>query len=296
MENLSIHTNDMDFSSSDYIGSGKFGRVFASRYNDKEVVYKVMKHGIWVRMFINELNILRTLQGHSGIIRLYGYIISSSKMMIVMEHAKGVTLQDLLSCGSITYRNMLFICHQVASVMTHIHSKHIIYCDMKPNNIMIDPETYAIQLIDFGLSMQLDPSNTVVWGEPCGTIGYTAPEVMFYGRFSVACDVYSFGVLLYVLHTGNLPDRPGRMKKRMKKTKFDYHVFVLFCQCTQELPKHRASFLRFYQTICKLEKKYDWYKDLCVRVQKVMCCFPHVCFFLRTLFQTNHEFEKQKTS
>lgn len=292
-----LKTNEIDLSSLDYIGSGKFGRVFTSKYKDKDVVCKVMKHGTWIRMFINELNILHSLQGHSGIIRLYGYIISSSKMMIVMEHAKGMTLQDLIyEEGSITYRNMLFICHQVASVMIYIHSKHIIYCDMKPSNIMINPETYVIQLIDFGLSMQLDPSNKVVWRNPCGTMGYTASEVLSHGCFGVACDVYSFGVLLYVLYTGNPPDRPIRMKKLLKKKHFDYDVYVLFCQCTQELPKYRPSFLRIYQTICKMENNYDWYKKLYDRVQKCVCCFPNVCCFLRSLFQTNHGFEKQKTS
>lgn len=278
MNILSIKDIEMDISSSDYIGSGKFGRVFASRYNDKDVVYKVMKPGIWIRMFINELNILRALQGHAGIVQLYGYIITSSKMIIVMEHAKGMTLQDLISCGSITYRNMLFICRQVASVMTHIHSKHILYCDMKPNNIMIDPETYTIQLIDFGLSMQLDPSSKVVWGDPCGTAGYTAPEVMFHGCFGMACDVYSFGVLLYVLYTGNPPDRPGRMKNRLKKKNFDYDVFLLFCQCIQELPTNRPSFLRVYKTICDMEKKYDWYKNFYDRVHRYMCCFMRLLF------------------
>lgn len=184
---------------SNYLGNGKFGRVFASKYNGKDVVYKIMKHGISVQMFINELTILQSLQGNFGIVQLYGYTISSTKMIIIMEHAKGITLTDLISYYDVPYIKMLLICRQIASTMIFIHSKNIIYCDMKPDNIMIDPETYNIKLIDFGFSIQLDPSNKIVKGDPCGTTGYIAPEVMFHGRFGTACDVYSFGVLCFVV-------------------------------------------------------------------------------------------------
>lgn len=267
-----IKENDLP-PSSNYLGSGKFGRVFASKYKDKDVVYKIMKHGIGIRMFINELGILHSLQGHSGIVELYGYTISSTKMIIIMEHAKGITLYDLISYYDIAYLNMLLICRQIASTMIYMHSKNIIYCDMKPDNIMIDPETYSIKLIDFGFSIQLDPSNTIVRGDPCGTTGYIAPEVMFHGRFGTACDVYSFGVLLYVLHTSNPPDRVSKMKTLFKK-KYEKHVFKLFCQCTQTLPKHRPSFLQIYNTITKLEKKIDRYKNIYNKIQKYFCCFP----------------------
>jgi serine/threonine-protein kinase len=259
--------------STNYLGSGKFGRVFASKYKDKDVVYKIMKHGIGIRMFINELSILHSLQGHSGIVELYGYTISSTKMIIIMEHAKGITLHDLISYYDIAYLNMLLICRQIASTMIYMHSKNIIHCDMKPDNIIINPETYSIKLIDFGFSIQLDPSNTIVRGDPCGTTGYIAPEVMFHGQFGTACDVYSFGVLLYVLHTSNPPDRVSKMKTLFKK-KYEKHVFKLFCQCTQTLPKHRPSFFQIYNTITKQEKNIDRYKNIYNQIQKFFCCFP----------------------
>ena len=258
---------------SNYLGSGKFGRVFASKYKNKDVVCKIMKHGIGIRMFINELSILHSLQGHGGIVELYGYTISSIKMIIIMEHAKGITLNDLISYYDIAYMKMLLICRQIASTMIYMHSKNIIYCDMKPDNIMIDPETYTIKLIDFGFSIQLDPANTIVKGDPCGTTGYIAPEVMFHGCFGTACDVYSFGVLLYVLHTSNPPDRVSRMKSLLK-VKYERHVFKLFCQCTQTLPKYRPSFIQIYNTITKLEKRIDKYKKFYNNIHKYLCWLP----------------------
>lgn len=282
---LQIQSGDLP-PSSHYLGSGKFGRVYASRYKDCDVAYKVMKRGIWVRMFINELNILRSLQGHDGIVRLYGYCISPTKMAIVMEQAKGMTLVDLISCGGIGYRNMLRICRQVASTMVYIHAKNILYCDLKPDNILIDPDTYATKLIDFGFSIQLECPNMVAWGEPCGTIGYTAPEIISYGRFSKAGDVYAFGVMVYVLYTGNAPHRVSRMKKLLKR-RFDYDIFTLFCRCTSEIPRYRPTFVRIYNTLRKMEKKYDWYQNISDKAQRCLCCLPHVfLYFLRSMFQT----------
>lgn len=272
MNNITqINENDLN-PSSHYLGSGKFGRVFASKYNDKEVAYKIMKHGIGVRMFVNELTILHSLQGHQGIVGLYGYIISSTKMIIVMEHAKGITLHDLVSYYDIAYTNMLIICRQIASTMIYIHSKNIVYCDMKPENIMIDPKTYTIKMIDFGFSIQLDHSNTLVKGDPCGTTGYIAPEVMFHGCFGPACDVYSFGVLLYVLYTGNPPAHVAKMKKNMNE-KYEKYVYKLFCKCTQTFPKNRPSFLEIYNTITRLERKITTYKKSYTHIQKIFCCF-----------------------
>jgi serine/threonine protein kinase len=259
---------------SNYLGSGKFGRVFASKYQGNDVVYKIMKHGISIQMFINELTILHSLQGNSGIVKLYGYTISSTKMIIVMDQAKGITLTDLISYYDVSYSNMLLICRQIASTMVFIHSKNILYCDMKPDNIMIYPETCNVKLIDFGFSIQMDPSNTViVKGDPCGTTGYIAPEVMFHGRFGKACDVYSFGVLLYVLYTSNPPDRVSRMKTTMK-IKYKHNIYKLFCQCTQLFPKNRPSFLEIYNTISKMEKRIENHRKIYTYIQKYLCCFP----------------------
>lgn len=257
--------------SSNYLGSGKFGRVFASKYKDKDVVYKIMKHGISIKMFINELTILHSIQNNPGIVELYGYTISPTKMIIIMEHAKGITLTDLISYYDITYMKMLLICRQIASTMIFIHSKNIIYCDMKPDNIMIDPETYNIKLIDFGFSIQLDPFNKIVKGDPCGTTGYIAPEVMFHGLFGAACDVYSFGVLLYVLYTSSPPERVSKMKTTLK-IKYEHNIYKLFCQCTQLIPKNRPSFFQIYNTISKLEKKIENRRRIYTNIQKYFCC------------------------
>lgn len=258
-------------SSTTYIGSGKFGRVFASRYNDKNVVYKIMKHGIGIKMFLNELTIMNSLQGHNGIIGLYGYTLSPSKMIIVLEQAKGITLQDFISYYDIPFKSMLTICRQVVSTMIYIHSKNIIYCDMKPDNIIIDPESYNIKLIDFGFSIQLDPSNTVIRGNVCGTTGYIAPEVIYNGCYGTGCDVYSFGVLLYVLHTSNLPTQVGKMKKLLKR---EYHpeVYKLFCKCTEFLPKNRPTFLQIYNILTQLENKIERRQKIFSKVSKFFCC------------------------
>lgn len=253
-----------------FLGSGKFGRVFLSKYNDQEAVYKIMKHGISINMFINEINILHSLQRHENIIEMYGYSISSQQMIIIMEHAKGITLHDLICYYDLSYTRILFICRQIVSTMIYIHSRNIIYCDLKPDNIMIDPETYLIKILDFGLSIQFDPTNSVVRGEPCGTTGYIAPEVMFHGSFGLSCDVYSFGVLLYVICTGNTPCHIPKMRSVFKRT-YERNLYKLFCQCVQTLPKNRPSFLEVYHVLCKLETRILKYKNRYVCLKKWLC-------------------------
>ena len=258
-----------------YIGSGKFGRVFTSKYKNKDVVYKIMKHGISLKMFINELTILQSLQGHFGIVGLHGYIVSPNKMIIVMEHAKGITLHDLISYYDITYAKTLLICRQIVSTMIYIHSKNIVYCDLKPDNIIIDPETSNVKLLDFGLSIQLDASNKVARGDPCGTTGYIAPEVLFNGCFGIKCDVYSFGVLLFVIHTNRNPTHVSKMKIILKHH-YERNIYKLFCQCVQTLPKNRPSFIEIYNTIVRLEAITEKYNKFYTNIYKKFfsCCFP----------------------
>lgn len=265
-----IHDDDLTTPTT-FLGSGKFGRVFLSRYKNEEVVYKIMKHGISISMFINEINILQSLQKHENIVQMYGYSVSSKQMIIIMEHIKGITLHDLICYYDIPYTKMLFLCRQIVSTMIYIHSHNIIYCDLKPDNIMIFPETYQIKILDFGLSIQLEDANTILRGEPCGTTGYIAPEVMFHGCFGLACDVYSFGVLLYVICTGNNPCHIPKMKPIFKST-YERNLYKLFCQCVQSKPKNRPTFVQIYNVLSRLEQRALKYRDRYFFLKRLFCC------------------------
>lgn len=86
----------------------------------------------------------------------------------------------------------------------YLHSRSIIYRDLKPENVMID-ESGHIKLIDFGFAKKILGEGRAKTN--CGTLGYTAPEVITcaQGSYSFAADLWSFGILMCELLTGSLP-------------------------------------------------------------------------------------------
>lgn len=83
-----------------------------------------------------------------------------------------------------------------------MHSLNVVHRDLKPENIMVDSQGH-LKLVDFGFAKILKKDHRTFTN--CGTLGYTAPEVIQGIGHSFECDVWSFGVLVHVLLTGNLP-------------------------------------------------------------------------------------------
>ena len=92
---------------------------------------------------------------------------------------------------------------QLLSAVSYIHSQNIVHRDLKPENLLFESaNSQSIKLIDFGTSQVFDPH--VPMKERFGTPYYIAPEVLV-GQYNEKCDVWSCGVILYVLLCGNVP-------------------------------------------------------------------------------------------
>lgn len=145
------------------------------------------------------------------IVMLLETFVDEDNVNFVFEYLPGQDLywvlvnENNLQMGKQQRRRdwVLFYCAEILCALDTLHSRHIIYRDMKPDNIMIDYEGH-IKLIDFGFSKRLSERSNFRTKTNCGTIGYTAPEILLglTSGYSFQVDIWSFGILLAELLSG----------------------------------------------------------------------------------------------
>jgi len=245
-----------------YVGEGKFGRVFTSRYHDQEVVYKMMKFGVPSRIFHHEISILSQLS-HPNIPRFYGYSFQQiasirSISFLILEYIPGVSLFDYLSSSSPSPKMLNVkwsICHQLLNILSYLHLKRILYRDLKPENIILRcqgmmnidmniEKTICCYLVDFGLSLSFSEEEQETKSyEIAGTPGYMAPEIFSSSSlhgYSFSVDLYSFGVLVYVLLTHRSPTDLNSMKQFLSQSA-PTCFFHLTKTCLVQNPQQRSQ-------------------------------------------------------
>ncbi|KAG1669861.1 hypothetical protein FOA52_012449 [Chlamydomonas sp. UWO 241] len=141
---------------------------------------------------------------------------SGFEVQLVLEFCDCGTLWDAIAAGcfqiedeALNYRMKLDTLLDIAKGMVHLHSLNIIHADLKPNNVLLrssgaDERGAVAKLSDFGLSFQLDTAETHASNRFAGTLSHMSPEVMTTGKQSKAADVYSFGICMWELYTGEL--------------------------------------------------------------------------------------------
>jgi serine/threonine protein kinase len=131
--------------------------------------------------------------------------------VIILEYIPGITLMTLFQgAHSLDLPKMKSILVNILSTIKECHSRNVIHRDIKPQNIILSPRDLKPKLIDFGLALmtttEMEPYNYY----KCGTVNYTAPEVlltdsMFYKSYGYKCDIFSFGVVAHMLLMGRNP-------------------------------------------------------------------------------------------
>mgnify|MGYP001233030820 CR=1 FL=1 len=137
--------------------------------------------------------------------QLYFSEITPLWSYIVINHINAITISQYLN-KFITDKYPInhSIIENIISIIKDIHKKGIIHRDIKPDNILINPDTYKITVIDFGLSIYSNDINTNNMNEFAGAYHFACPE-MFKGVFyNASCDTWSIGVLCYLLITRKL--------------------------------------------------------------------------------------------
>ena len=216
------------------LGNGSFGKVRLYRdKNFKELLFAIKtlkKEGISPYQFNllkREVDILSNMD-HPNIVKYFGIFEDDLFIHIVMEYLKGQDLSKIISLknyNDFSENQMGIIIQQLLKALSFIHSKKIIHRDIKPENILFSDKKnlYTLKLIDFGLAANSDQEIKTV-----GTPSYMSPE-MIDGNVTYVSDIWSVGVIVYQMITGDLPfigkdDNNKTLYEKIKNGNYDTEI------------------------------------------------------------------------
>ncbi|KAG2494733.1 hypothetical protein HYH03_007246 [Edaphochlamys debaryana] len=195
----------------------------------------------------------------------------------VVAGTPGSRIRSVVSGGDepllVDLSNVLDTAIDIARAMVHLHREGIVHADLKPRNVLLkgsttDPRGFVAKVADFGLSLRLSAEETHISNAYHGTLAYMAPETLVNGHVSPASDVYSFGIMLYELFTGETAMRDVNKaflahsvaKENLRPTfppdlaaPFEYQL--LACRCWESNPEHRPTFAFILEELSRMRQR-----------------------------------------
>ncbi|XP_017119395.1 ribosomal protein S6 kinase 2 beta [Drosophila elegans] len=178
-----------------------------------------------------EVEIMLRYGNHPNIVTLYSVYEDAGSAYLVMELLKGGELLDrILAVGQMCESEASAVLRTIASAVAYLHEHGVVHRDLKPSNMIYasmrqTPET--LKLCDLGFAKQLRADNGLLM-TPCYTANFVAPEVLKRQGYDLACDIWSLGVLLYIMLSGRTPfastpnDSPDVILKRIGSGHIDF--------------------------------------------------------------------------
>jgi len=213
----------------EHLGSGTFATVRAAkekatgtRYAIKIIDKKAM--GAKQDMMMREVDILKQVK-HPNIIKLKELFESPQKLYLVMELVTGGELFDkIVEKGSYSEKDASFVMRQIIDACRYLHENNIVHRDLKPENLLLEtPRSDIVKIADFGLSKIL--GDEAMLKTACGTPGYVAPEVLQLNGYGKEVDMWSVGVIMYILLCGFPPfyeENNAQLFKAIMEGRFSY--------------------------------------------------------------------------
>jgi eukaryotic-like serine/threonine-protein kinase len=192
------------------LGAGGMGKVYKVRnvFSDRIEAMKVLltdlahQEELAIR-FQREIKVLAALN-HPNIAMLRTALMIDNQLVMIMEYVEGITLAAHLKKGKILWRDALHYIDQVLDALGDAHKHNVIHRDVKPGNMMLTPGG-VVKLMDFGIARSGDELGLTVVGTTLGSLPYMSPEQIKCGHIDARADLYSVGVSLYEMVTGQKP-------------------------------------------------------------------------------------------
>jgi serine/threonine protein kinase len=206
------------------IGAGGFGAVYRAKQTTvgREVAVKIILPSFannpdFIRRFESEANLIARLE-HPHITPLHDFWRDPDGAYLVMRYLRGGSLRDSLQNGAYELSAASYVLDQIASALDFAHRHNVIHRDIKPGNILLDEDGNAY-LADFGIAKDLvnvknghtNPDSVV------GSLDYISPEQARSEPVTPRTDIYSLGVTLYELITGEHPFKEASTIERLYK-------------------------------------------------------------------------------
>ena len=203
----------LDYKKLNFLGEGSFASVYRvqNRITDSIRAMKIINKSSNIsaeddKEIFNEINILRTLD-HPNILKIFEFYSNKESYSIVTELCSGGELfQEIVDKGPFNENYSAYVMFQILSAINYCHNMKIVHRDLKPENILIvdrDKNNYPrIKICDFGTSKMFEKG--AIQRKLVGSSYYIAPEVLKKHN-DEKCDIWSCGVILYILLSGRPP-------------------------------------------------------------------------------------------
>jgi eukaryotic-like serine/threonine-protein kinase len=192
------------------LGMGGMGKVYKVRnvISDRVEAMKILLPDLSSNQsladrFLREIRLLATLN-HPNIASLRTALTYENQLVMIMEFVEGETLANRAARAPLSTAEAVNYADQVLSALSYAHKQNIIHRDIKPANMMLTPQG-IVKLMDFGIARSVTDGSITSTGTTLGSLNYMPPEQVRGEAADARSDIYSFGVSLYEMLTGQLP-------------------------------------------------------------------------------------------
>lgn len=193
------------------VGGGGMANVYRALdiILDREVAVKILQPQFsddeqFIRRFRREAQAATSL-AHPNIVTIYDVGEEGNTYYIVMEYIEGQTLKERIQeQGALPVQEALNYMEQMLSALAHAHANHLIHRDIKPHNILIRHDG-VVKITDFGIARAISAATITHTNSIMGSVHYLSPEQARGGHVTYKSDIYSLGIVLYEMITGDLP-------------------------------------------------------------------------------------------